>query len=338
MSTLVSSGQGGLSLHSAHDDKFDIVASTVDPEYLKAYVDHFQYISPFRRSILDLKVGEKFSRRALVSDSDFLKSPYYNDFYKKQGVFEVEHHALFSADGITGGISLSRSKRRPEFTRDERKVIAFGVKHLGRGLRNYVDLMRFRGRNDLLTSVFDSDEKAIFLVDSKMRSSFYNRNAELLLKSGHDVKLLKDKRLQFSSNQIEDTILDFSTTFERLARKNTPYSGPMRFDRKFGTKRMRIELSHVGNIGPEWLNSGRQIMISISAVAQTVPKIDRLINQYGLTKAESRIFGLLVEGNQPAEISDSLQISINTVKSHIKNIFRKTRCHRQTDLIRLLIS
>jgi DNA-binding NarL/FixJ family response regulator len=50
---------------------------------------------------------------------------------------------------------------------------------------------------------------------------------------------------------------------------------------------------------------------------------EKLDDAYSLTNRERQILHCLAEGNNNKEISDCLFLSIETVKSHMKNIFRK---------------
>lgn len=53
-----------------------------------------------------------------------------------------------------------------------------------------------------------------------------------------------------------------------------------------------------------------------------------------LTKRELAITERIAEGAQNQEIADSLHISVNTVKTHVYSIFRKTSCRNRVELIR----
>lgn len=60
-----------------------------------------------------------------------------------------------------------------------------------------------------------------------------------------------------------------------------------------------------------------------------------LIERYGLTTREAEVFHLLVQGlNRPA-IARKLVISDNTVRTHMKSIYRKLDVHAQQQLINL---
>lgn len=58
---------------------------------------------------------------------------------------------------------------------------------------------------------------------------------------------------------------------------------------------------------------------------------------YGLTKREVGITLLISQGKQYKYIADDLFISLDTVKSHVKNIFRKVQVNDKTELVYKLL-
>jgi DNA-binding CsgD family transcriptional regulator len=53
---------------------------------------------------------------------------------------------------------------------------------------------------------------------------------------------------------------------------------------------------------------------------------------FGLSPAEMRIAELVVAGRRPSEIASELHLSTNTVRVHLKRIFRKVGVHTQAQL------
>ena len=53
-----------------------------------------------------------------------------------------------------------------------------------------------------------------------------------------------------------------------------------------------------------------------------------------LTKRELAITQKITEGAQNQEIADNFHISVNTVKTHVYSIFRKTECRNRVELIK----
>jgi DNA-binding CsgD family transcriptional regulator len=57
---------------------------------------------------------------------------------------------------------------------------------------------------------------------------------------------------------------------------------------------------------------------------------------FGLTKAEARTLDHLAKGLSVAAAATALSLSVNTVKTHLQNIFAKTGTARQKDLMKLV--
>ncbi|WKW50976.1 helix-turn-helix transcriptional regulator [Rhodomicrobium lacus] len=57
---------------------------------------------------------------------------------------------------------------------------------------------------------------------------------------------------------------------------------------------------------------------------------------YGLTKAEARALEHFAKGCSVTEAAAALSLSVNTVKTHLQNIFAKTGASRQKDLMKIV--
>lgn len=61
------------------------------------------------------------------------------------------------------------------------------------------------------------------------------------------------------------------------------------------------------------------------------------LQEFGLTKRELEIAGLVAEGKSNGEIAATLYISETTVKKHVSNIFEKTGVSRREELVRMAL-
>ncbi len=65
---------------------------------------------------------------------------------------------------------------------------------------------------------------------------------------------------------------------------------------------------------------------------------DVLAQFYGLTSTEARLAAELVGGDKSlGEIADEFGVSLNTVKTHLKQVYRKTETKGHSDLVRLVL-
>ncbi len=59
---------------------------------------------------------------------------------------------------------------------------------------------------------------------------------------------------------------------------------------------------------------------------------------YGLSRVEARLALGLARGMQVDELAVDTKVSIHTVRSQLKQIFRKTSTNRQAELVKLLLT
>lgn len=69
-----------------------------------------------------------------------------------------------------------------------------------------------------------------------------------------------------------------------------------------------------------------------------VPDPDLLQTLYGLSPAEARVAALIAAGHAPAAIARTLHISINTVRTHLRQTRCKTASRSLADLTRRILS
>ncbi|GEM_PF-5581069 len=65
---------------------------------------------------------------------------------------------------------------------------------------------------------------------------------------------------------------------------------------------------------------------------------DRLMSLYGLTRSEAQIVARLARGLTLEEIAATRGQQLNTIRTQVKSVFRKTNTRRQSDVIKLVLS
>lgn len=68
------------------------------------------------------------------------------------------------------------------------------------------------------------------------------------------------------------------------------------------------------------------------------PPTNVLARLYGLTDAEARLLQALIVGKKLETVSEEFGVSMNTVRSHLKQVFRKTGTNRQPELVSLVMN
>lgn len=71
--------------------------------------------------------------------------------------------------------------------------------------------------------------------------------------------------------------------------------------------------------------------------AAPLPNVELLRDLYGFSAAEAEVAGLLLSGQTLGEAARTRSVSVNTVRSQLKGVLRKTGSRNQVDLMRTLI-
>jgi DNA-binding CsgD family transcriptional regulator len=64
--------------------------------------------------------------------------------------------------------------------------------------------------------------------------------------------------------------------------------------------------------------------------------LEAIARLYALTATEVRVFDAVLKTNGVKAIAKLLGLSQATVKTHLHNLFRKTKTKRQSDLVKLI--
>jgi DNA-binding CsgD family transcriptional regulator len=80
------------------------------------------------------------------------------------------------------------------------------------------------------------------------------------------------------------------------------------------------------------------LVFIIDPARTTAIPLARIMDAYGLTRAEAKVALAAAAGNTIAETARLLTLSPNTIKTHLRKVFAKTSTRRQTELAKLMAS
>lgn len=86
------------------------------------------------------------------------------------------------------------------------------------------------------------------------------------------------------------------------------------------------------------LGAPMALVLIIDPADNPEPRAALLRRLYRLTKAETEVVMRMMNGSDLKQISEELSVSLTTVRTHLRHVFDKTDTHRQSELIRLLLT
>lgn len=235
--------------------------------------------------------------------------------------------------------TMARNEDGAEWTPFERKYIARFLTILRESVNVHKELDRRRYISGLANDILNSSPRGIIALSSDGVIQMTNSRADQILEmrdgiANHHGKLhIQDEKV---SQALADYLvnLDNSDSPEHptmdwnMAAKKT--SGGPSYQLIFGSLKLR-----------EWNIESRAsdkiaVMYLHDPVETTHPTVEQLQSFYGLTKAQARLAVTLYKGNTIHEAAEELHISINTARSHMRNIYAKAGVRTQSELVGLL--
>jgi DNA-binding CsgD family transcriptional regulator len=78
-------------------------------------------------------------------------------------------------------------------------------------------------------------------------------------------------------------------------------------------------------------------VFTIRSLARELQEIPNLRHLYGLTRAEQKIIGMMIQGKSATEIADGLRKSVLTIRSHLKRAYGKLNISSKEQLFSMIL-
>lgn len=281
----------------------------------------------------------------MVPRDEFLASRFYREFLSTIGIGRVCLGLVF--DGAPGlpptSLSIFRDTHEPAFDEADSEWMQLLVSHVSRALGVMQRLDTAHLQKTSLLASFDRLGFGVVLLNENMQVLHLNQSAQTVM-DRHDGILVDSGRRLASTGSGSAGSQELSQWLTLL--KNTPETEQMHFLdgcqvlRKNGQSHYVIQCSPIATEG-RWTAQEEEIRYAAfvfdPAVLQ-LPSVDRLTKLYGLTETQAKVALAFAGGGTYRQVADNLRISEETVRSHVKEIYPKTKVNRQADLVRLILS
>lgn len=286
-----------------------------------------------------LKPGSVRSSNMLCPRKTFLRSEWYTDFCRRLNWSQALAATIFQDDTITSNIGVFSDVRRPDYCEDDFALVRALMPHLQRGLKMHQHLATSKPHGKALQAVLNGLSTPVLLVTAFGKVLFMNTAAERLV-STQDGLLVEAGQLRaLRPNDTRSLSNLLGSAAETSAKKGRKSGGTLKVSRTDGRAHLDVLISPI-RTHEDWIL--RQP--AVAAIFVTDPhrasasKDAALIRLHGLTAAEARVAVALSRGLAGKEICGELNISYNTLRTHMKRIYLKTRTKHHNDLVRILAS
>jgi DNA-binding CsgD family transcriptional regulator len=307
-----------------------------DPYYGQLYIEQYFKLNPLVPALSFVDAGKVFSQSDLITYEEFEETRFYKEWVAPQGVVDVFGANLDKSTTSSAMLAIRRNTHQGRVDDECRRKLQLVVPHMQRAvvIGNVIETHKttVAALSDTLMGLAD----AVFLVDCRGRIVFSNAAGTGLLRGGKIVRA-------------QASLIAVDARANRLLQEAIAATEGGQAD--ISTKGVAIPLSPSGpdcwlaHVLPLTASARDQAGIPEAATAAVFVRKASLENPtaletvsklYKLTAMEVRVLQAVVEIGGAPLAAEALGISETTVKTHLRNLFQKTDCRRQADLVKLV--
>lgn len=330
-----------------------LAAARFEDRYLAEHGPNLgdEALNPFVSRVAAGPLGVPILREALLSDERYLDSDLYRRFYQPQNLYHASEIAVERWGDTVAVLNMARPRRHGQLGRPDLACLESAMPHLRHALdlcRRFEDL---QGERDLGYETLDQLEVAILAVDVTGRPLLMNRAAKELVARKAGLAIERGRICGLSSR---DTLKLRQLVQRTAAAKGADTPGGLDAVPLACPSRERpllvLALKGKGSAAADGDGAGD---LDRGRMSEPLPLIrlfvcdpertsscpaETLMELHGLTRAEARLASALAAGKSLDDVAREFGIKKGTARSELSHIYSKTATHRQTELVRLLLS
>jgi len=287
-----------------------------------------------------LRPGRVLQGQQLCPDSVLEKSEFCNDFLNPLNIFNEMCGVIAKSEHLVSVMVTLRSRAFGQFDSDELKLFRVLIPHL----QQAVELHRRLSRAEIISSstveALSHLSLAFILQDELGAPLLVNDQARLLVEQNDGLRMTRQGLavLRTDENRLLRKLTCGAARASSLSNHPLAPGGTMTVSRPSLKRAYSVSVIPLPMFASPFESIRNAVVVLISD-PETAPRIDgvSLGHRYGLTPSESRIALLLANGRSVTEICESLTITRNTGRTHLKNIFEKLGVRRQSEVVSLLL-
>jgi len=307
----------------------------LDPGTEDEYVAHYSTVDLRVTPALAMPMGRVYTDHSLVEDGIYRSSEIF-DFLVRHHIPHIMAVTVAKDDATFSTFSLQRSLKQGRVLADTQARFLPLLPHLRRALRIREAMQAARASHVALMEVVNRLPFGVIFPDQRCKPITISQLAESLIGRRIGINYVggkiqavhpdDDRRLQRAIARAvaprATNVIPGSTVTVRSPRRTRP-----------------IVITIIPVRSADLLGEAvpRCMLVINDPDPSLVPQIDVVMRGLGLSYAEAMLVCLLFSGSSLRDVSEKLNVSINTSKSQLKAIYRKTNCGSHVDLTKALV-
>ncbi|QPF93006.1 helix-turn-helix transcriptional regulator [Bradyrhizobium commune] len=304
----------------------------LNEEYNRYYQErHMQ--NPYADYMVHQPVGRVVLSDEIMELWKFRATSFYDDVFRPQNITHSALMALAAQRDFRVAFNICRSESQGQFNPEEQRLLEWLSPHLRRSAALGFRLEGYRSIRDAAFDVLDRLSDGVAIFDRSARILFANAAARRIEAEGM-------LRLHPS---IAMAAPAYSSRLIALIKPALTggAGGTMSFPNGTDGRLLTIMVSSirgrsVGLLSDAGFKDAAVLIFIIDPANRRSIPLGQIMHAYGLTHAEARVALAVSSGHTVGETARLLNLSPNTIKTHLRHVFAKTSTGRQAELAGLI--
>jgi DNA-binding CsgD family transcriptional regulator len=282
--------------------------------------------------------GKFVLREQHYSDAAWERLDMYHDIYRPIGGYASLGAPLLKTEHYFALFGMVRAKSRGSYEARELKLLERAIPHLQRTMQILLRLGALEARQAAGEALWDLLPFGIFILDEAGRTLWANSAGEriaaandgLAVRGGYLVAAAAEENAMLG-RLIGEAAL--TATGQGIAA-----GGALSLTRPSLRRPLAVLVTpfRVARTAMQSRQPAVAVLVS-DPEEKPQPAPELLAQLYGLTAREAELVTLLLDGLDLRDAAERLALSMNTVRTHLREVFHKTGTHRQSELVALVL-
>jgi DNA-binding CsgD family transcriptional regulator len=282
-------------------------------------------------------VGALVASDDIISLAELQKTAFYDEVLRPQNVAHTAMIPLEKRRGFTAAFNLCRTVAQGPFEKSQMDTLRRLLPHMRRSTALGFRLQGYRALQRAESEVLDRLSAGVILLDRSAKVILANRAARSLSSDGGPLRLRRDGVVAFSapSSRQLDELVQSALRGVPAATMSIPHPIDGRLVTLFVSSVRSRDIDRFASL--DMRDAAAMIFVFDPAGSVEVPPT-WIMDSYRLTMAEARVALHAASGRSVTAIGAQLNISPNTVKTHLRRVFAKTGVSGQAELAAIIAS
>ncbi|MBV7528058.1 MULTISPECIES: helix-turn-helix transcriptional regulator [Pseudomonas] len=300
-----------------------------------SYSEHFYSICPF----LDWPPDQVASADQVLGTEAWLAHDFYRKYLHPLDLRDVLVANMRTAAGMHCALFACRDHASEAFTPAQINLIRLLLPHLQQAVDLHSAVDQLDAERQLYAATIDRLMVGTAILDENGRMMRCNRAAQRLFDSHDGLECKHDKLCAFANHENRTLQQAIQAVLKQRPRGLDDLQ-VLTLSRPSGEMPLNLLLRPIA-MNYQTHNSARRpaVVVFIRDPADS-PQASRdlLRSLFQLTRTETEVAMLVMDGQTLDETAEALGVSRNTVRAHLRGVFAKTGATRQAQLVKTLLN